>query len=152
VSVVVRVSQRVPQPGDVRGLEVAERRCFDDPWPGQFFLAELFAPGRFQRVLVDSAGGLVAYLFAAWQYLDLHILKVGVLPEHRRFGLGTRLMEQAEDHARSSGGESLTLEVRPSNAGAIALYLELGFEVAGRRPRYYPDSEDAVVMTKRLME
>ena len=146
----LRFSARSPAPGDVRFLELAESACFIDPWPGQFFLAELFAPGRFHRVLVDPGGRLAAYLFAAWQYLDLHILKVATMPEHRRLGLGRRLMALAEDHAREVGGETLTLEVRPSNAPAIALYEHLGFALVGVRPSYYPDAEDALVMTKRL--
>lgn len=150
VSVVVRVSERPPQPGDVRALERAEKQCFVDPWPAQFFLTEMFAPGRFQRVLVDPDGTLVAYLFAAWQYLDLHVLKIAVLPEHRRQGLAQRLMAAAHAHAARNAGETLTLEVRPSNRSAIALYERLGFSDVGRRPRYYPDGEDAVVMTRRL--
>ncbi len=146
----LQVSVRSPLPGDVRALEGAEVVCFSDPWPGQFFLAELYAPGRFHRIVVDPAGRLVAYLFAAWQYLDLHVLKVAALPELRRRGLGRRLMALAEEHALEVGGETLTLEVRPSNAAAIALYHDLGFAVAGRRPAYYPDGEDALVMTKSL--
>jgi ribosomal-protein-alanine N-acetyltransferase len=146
----LRVSTRSPTPGDVRWLEQAEAACFTDPWPGQFFLAELFAPGRFHRVLVDPAGRLVAYLFAAWQYLDLHILKVATLAEHRRCGLAGRLMALAEEHALDVGGETLTLEVRPTNVAAIALYEQLGFLHVGLRPAYYPDGEDALVMTKRL--
>lgn len=147
----LRVSVRSPAPGDVRALERAEVECFVDPWPGQFFLAELFAPGRFHRVLVDPAGGLVGYLFAAWQYLDLHILKIATRPGYRRHGLGRRLMALAEAHALDVGGETLTLEVRPTNAPAIALYEALGFVRVGERPAYYPDGEDALVMTKRLL-
>jgi ribosomal-protein-alanine N-acetyltransferase len=146
----VRVSERAPQPGDVRALERAERLCFTDPWPAQFFLTEMFAPGRFQRLLVDPGGDVVAYLFAAWQYLDLHVLKIAVLPEHRRHGHAQRLMAAAEAHALQNAGETLTLEVRPSNRSAVALYERLGYGLAGRRTRYYPDGEDAVVMTRRL--
>ena len=150
MSVVIRVNERTPQPGDVRSLERAEKLCFSDPWPAQFFLTEMFAPGRFQRLLVDPDGQFVAYLFAAWQYLDLHVLKIAVLPEHRRQGLAQRLMAAAEAHARDNAGETLTLEVRPSNRSAIALYDSLGYSVVGRRTGYYPDGEDAVVMTKRV--
>lgn len=150
MSVVVRVSERTPQPGDVRALERAEKRCFEDPWPAQFFLTEMYAPGRFQRVLVDPAGALVAYLFAAWQYLDLHVLKIAVVPEHRRQGFAQRLMASAEAHAVRNGGETLTLEVRPSNRSAIMLYERLGYAAVGRRTNYYPDGEDAVVMTRCL--
>ncbi len=145
-----RVSVRPPQAGDVRALEEAELVCFVDPWPSQFFVSELFAPGRFQRVLVDPAGELVAYLFAAWQYLDLHVLKVATLPRYRRVGLARRLMAMAERHATEMGGDSITLEVRVSNTTAIALYDALGYAHAGRRTHYYANGEDAVIMTKAV--
>ena len=147
----MRLSIRPPQPGDVHALDRAEEECFTDPWPGHFFASEMFAPGRFNRVMVDASGELVAYLFSAWQYLDLHVLKVATLPGHRRRGLASRLMSLAEDHATEMGGESVTLEVRASNTGAEALYRSLGYEKAGVRPSYYADGEDALVMTKPVL-
>lgn len=147
-----RLSVRSPQPGDVRGLEAAECECFPDPWPGHFFLAEILAPGRFQRILVDSRGRLAGYVFAAWQYLDLHVLKVAVLPPWRRVGNARWLMGLAEEHARLKGGETVTLEVRVANHPAIALYESLGYERVGRRRRYYGDGEDALVMTRQVRD
>jgi ribosomal-protein-alanine N-acetyltransferase len=147
-----RFSIRPPQAGDLRALERAERVCFPDPWPGHYFAAELFAPGRFHRVAVDPSGDLVAYLFAAWQYLDLHVLKVATLPVHRRNGLARQLMELAERHAREASGDAVTLEVRPSNSAAIAMYESLAYHRAGLRRGYYHDGEDALVMTKDLKE
>jgi ribosomal-protein-alanine N-acetyltransferase len=145
-----RFSLREVQPGDVRALASAETVCFDDPWPEPYFVTELFAPARFQRVLVDVHGSLAAYLFTAWQYLDLHILKVATLPEFRRHGLGRRLMIIAEQHAHEMAGESLTLEVRTNNAAAIAMYEVLGYRRMGVRTGYYPDGSDALVMTKSI--
>jgi len=145
-----RLSVRAPQPGDARLLAEAELECFSDPWPPQFFVAEILADGRFNRLLVDPSGSMVAYLFCAWQYLDLHVLKVATLPQHRRSGLARRLMALAEDHAVDTSGESLTLEVRVSNLEAIALYDALEYEQVDTRPTYYQDGEDAVVMTKRI--
>lgn len=145
-----RVSLRTVHPGDIRDLARADAVCFDDPWPEPYFAAELFAPGRFHRVLVEPAGAIVAYLFTAWQYLDLHILNVATLPDYRRFGLGKRLMLVAEEHARQMAGESLTLEVRAGNTAAFRLYEGLGFELVGVRAGYYADGTDARIMTKRL--
>jgi len=146
----LRVSVRLPQVSDIRDLERAERLCFVDPWPGQFFVSELFAPGRYHRVMVDSAGQIVAYLFSAWQYLDLHILKIATLPQHRGEGLARQLMEMAEEHVADMCGDSLTLEVRVSNGAAIAMYKKLGYADAGFRTGYYADGEDALIMTKRI--
>jgi len=145
-----RLSVRPPQLGDARTLAEAELVCFSDPWPAQFFISEILADGRFNRLLVDPAGSMVAYLFCAWQYLDLHVLKVATLPAFRRFGLARRLMGLAEDHAAEMDGESLTLEVRQTNSEAIALYEALDYQRVGARTAYYRDGEDAVVMTKRI--
>jgi ribosomal-protein-alanine N-acetyltransferase len=145
-----RVSLRAAQLGDVRALAAAEITCFADPWPEPFFVSELFAPARFQRLLVDAKGDMVAYLFTAWQYLDLHILKVATLPEHRRAGFGRRLMVLAEEHAREMAGDTLTLEVRMTNTAAIRLYESLGYQRVGIRPGYYADRSDALVMTKSI--
>ena len=146
----LRTSVREVHPGDVRALASAETVCFDDPWPESYFATELFAPGRFHRLLVDPAGALAAYLFSAWQYLDLHILKVATLPEHRRRGLGRTLMLLAEEHAREMAGETITLEVRNSNTAAISMYSAMGYHHVGIRPGYYADGSDAMVMTKRV--
>jgi ribosomal-protein-alanine N-acetyltransferase len=146
----VRASVRLPGPGDVRALESAELLCFSDPWPAQFFVSELFAPGRFQRLLVAPGGEMVAYLFCSWQYLDLHVLKVATLPEYRRTGLASRLMALAERHVEEMGGDSLTLEVRPSNLTGLTMYDALGYHRAGVRRHYYADGENAIVMVKEM--
>lgn len=145
-----RVSLRAVQPGDIRVLAKADAECFDDAWPESYFATELFAPGRFHRVLVEPAGEIVAYLFTAWQYLNLHILNVATLPDYRRFGLGRRLMLIAEEHARQMAGETLTLEVREGNTPALRLYESLGYAQVGIREGYYADGTDAWIMTKRV--
>jgi ribosomal-protein-alanine N-acetyltransferase len=147
-----RLSVRAPQLGDVRMLSSAEALCFADPWPPQFFVSEILSDGRFNRLLVDPGGSLVAYLFCAWQFLDLHVLKVATLPPYRRQGLSTRLMRLAEEHTLETGGESLTLEVRTSNTEAISMYASLDYSLAGVRKAYYQDGEDAVIMTKRMRD
>lgn len=145
-----RVSLRPIRPGDVRALAAAEVECFDDPWPEPYVVSELIAPGRFHRILVDPAGMLVSYLFSAWQYLDLHILKIATLPAHRGLGFGRRLMIVAEEHAVEMAGETLTLEVRTTNTPAIRMYESLGYDRVGHRLAYYTDGSDALIMTKRV--
>lgn len=145
-----RFSERAAAPGDEKALEQAERECFSDPWPGRFFSAEIEAPQRYCRVLVDAGGHLAAYLFCAWQYLDLHVLKVATRPGFRRQGLARLLMENAEAYIGKEGGETVTLEVRCSNVGAQELYSTMGYTLVGTRPGYYADGEDGLVMTKRF--
>ena len=143
-----RFSEREALRGDEKALEKAERECFPDPWPGRFFAEEMEAPRRYCRVLVDAGGQLAAYLFCAWQFVDLHVLKIATRPGFRRQGLAVKLMESAEAHVISEAGETVTLEVRRSNTGAQSLYSTMGYTCVGTRPSYYADGEDGLVMTK----
>lgn len=77
---------------------------------------------------------------------DVQILKVAVLPEMRRHGIARELLARVAGDARNLGASTSSLEVRASNAGAQALYERLGYESLGKRPRYYSDGEDAVIM------
>jgi len=147
---VSRFVERDALRGDEKALEQAEKECFSDPWPGRFFSAEIETPQRYCRVLVDAGGHLAAYLFCAWQSLDLHVLKVATRPGFRRQGLACLLMENAETYVSGEGGETVTLEVRRSNAGAQELYSTMGYTIVGARIGYYADGEDGLVMTKRF--
>lgn len=95
------------------------------------------------------AGDVVGYA-GMWIVLDeAHVTNVAVAPEHRGRDIGDRLLSELERRARLRGCLRMTLEVRPSNAVAIALYRKHGFVARGRRPGYYSDThEDAIIMWK----
>ena len=85
---------------------------------------------------------------------EAHVLNVCIAAEHQGAGLGKRLMQRLIDLARWHRTERIFLEVRPSNARAIALYDQLGFNEIGKRPNYYPAKrgrEDAIVMALELL-
>lgn len=79
-----------------------------------------------------------------------HVVSVAVLAEHRRHGLGEALMEEGLKAMKARGCSECFLEVRVSNAPAIAMYRKLGFVVGQRLYAYYRDGEDAFMMTKEL--
>ena len=77
------------------------------------------------------------------------MMNVAVHPDHRRRGIAADLIEQLIRQLKNRGSCSLTLEVRASNDGAIALYDKLGFQPVGRRPNYYRNpKEDALILRK----
>lgn len=81
----------------------------------------------------------------------LHVLRLVVDPAHRRHGIGAALLEAlvaaaADDPALGA----VVLEVRADNTAARTLYAAAGFTADGRRPRYYPDGEDALLLRRPL--
>jgi RimJ/RimL family protein N-acetyltransferase len=85
-----------------------------------------------------------------------HVADLGLMvaSSHRRRGIGSALLVQAEDWARSAGVTKLELHVFPHNAPALALYESLGYEREGHRRDHYrrPDGRfvDAILMAKQL--
>ena len=77
---------------------------------------------------------------------EAEITDVAVSTRFRRAGLGRALVRAFIDVIQRRASESVFLEVRPSNVAALALYEGEGFSSVGRRPRYYGDSEDALVL------
>jgi [ribosomal protein S18]-alanine N-acetyltransferase len=77
------------------------------------------------------------------------VMNVAVAAEHRRRGIATMLLERLFEATAGRGRRGYTLEVRVSNAGAVALYERLGFKPRGVRRGYYTDNrEDALIMWK----
>jgi len=75
------------------------------------------------------------------------VTSVAVAPDHQRMGIGRVLLAALCRDAEHRGLVAMTLEVRVSNAAAIALYRRFGFAPSGVRPGYYADDgEDALIM------
>jgi [ribosomal protein S18]-alanine N-acetyltransferase len=82
---------------------------------------------------------------------EAEILDLAVRPERRRQGVGQKLVEAFLETGASEKWSRVHLEVRESNAAAIALYSRAGFQQTGRRPGYYQaPSEAALLMTHVL--
>jgi [ribosomal protein S18]-alanine N-acetyltransferase len=147
VSATVGVEVRRLQLKDLNAIEQIERVSYPTPWSRSMFAGEIGKPsslclGAFE----PETDRLVGYLIVS-RYVDAwHVMNVAVAPEHRRRGIaGSLLQELFERTAEDQRG--YTLEVRVSNADAIALYEKLGFRSHGIRRGYYTDNrEDALIM------
>ncbi len=132
-------------------FEVAEleRLCFAEPWSEQA-LALLLTEDAVGYVCVRD-GHVFAYAGMLIAPFEGQVTNVAVHPDARRQGLGRRVTKALIRDAEEHGLEQIALEVRASNAAAIALYESLGFAVAGRRKNFYRrPAEDALVMLKPI--
>lgn len=133
---------------DLDQVQAIEKASFTSPWPPHAYRSELES-NRLAQYLVARVDDEVAAYGGMWLMVDeAHITTFGVLPDARRTGVGARMLLAVADLALELGAARLTLEVRPTNTPARALYARFGFAEVGRRPRYYTDDgEDALVMT-----
>lgn len=128
---------------DVAALEAGSMGT--DAWSASLFAGEL---GMRERTwwIAEVDGQLVGYAGGLVAGDDLQILKVATDPAHRRQGIARTLLAHIAEDARNLAASTCSLEVRASNSGAQAFYESLGLEPVGKRPRYYSDGEDAVIM------
>ena len=147
--------QIVPMNADhLEELEKLERICFSRPWSRKMLAEELENQCAAFLVAQDSVTGQVmGYAGLLVMADEGYITNVAVFPEFRRQGVAAKLIAVFENFARGNKLAFLTLEVRPSNAAAIALYKGFGFEEVGRRKNYYDlPKEDALILTKAYEE
>lgn len=131
---------------DLPAVMELERLASAWPWTEAGFL------GEFRKSFTVCFGVKVGTLLVAYCFFwllepEIHLLNLAVRPEYRRLGLARGLLTAMLDCGRGAGVEAVFLEVRASNRPALSLYESLGFKVSNRRPDYYENGEDALLMT-----
>lgn len=145
----------VPMNGDhLEEIERLERLCFSRPWNRRMLAEELENQCAAFLVAEDAeTGAVLGYAGLLVVADEGYITNVAVFPEQRRRGIAAKILEVYLNFARANGLAFLTLEVRPTNTAAIALYRRFGFEEAGRRKNYYDlPKEDALILTRYFQQ
>lgn len=127
-----------------------EKRCFSTPWSVAALTEELDNP---HAVFYAATDGEQVLGYAGMHHVgdEGYIDNVAVAPEARRQGVARALMSALEEYGRERSLYRLTLEVRASNAPAIALYEGAGYVSDGVRPKFYAKpTEDAVILSLYL--
>ena len=133
-------------------LAELERTCFSTPWTLEG-LAEELDNEQAHFLVAQSEGEAVAYLGVQEIFGEGYITNIAVFPKARGQGIATALLTSAAEGARERDCAFLTLEVRESNAPAIALYEKNGYTKVGVRKNFYRDpTEDALLYTKYLKD
>lgn len=124
--------------------------CFHRPWTRAEYERELADPARCFLYVAREGGETIAYC-SFWRIFDeIHLNNFAVHPRVRRRGVGRALLAHVLEEAAAMGAPHATLEVRVSNAPAVALYESAGFSRAGLRRGYYTHPvEDALILWRR---
>ena len=133
---------------DVDGVIGIEEKAYGEHhWSKESFLNELSNDLARYYSAFDENGNLVGYA-GCWQILEeVHITNIAVSVDHRRMGIGDKLLQKIIDDCYENKAKYITLEVRVSNTPAISLYEKYGFKSLGVRKGYYQNNnEDALIM------
>lgn len=117
-------------------------------WSEESFAAALDAPGAVCRTARCEGNVLAGFLVAQRAGDDVEVLALAVAAAWRRRGVARALVSAA---VAGAPARRVLLEVRSSNAGALAFYTTLGFEVVGSRRGYYTDGDDALLLTWHVL-
>lgn len=124
-----------------------EKECFSDPW-SQNAIIEAAQYGTVFLVAEEN-GKIVGYLGMKPVLDEGYISNVAVTNSARGKGIGSALLQKLDEYAKENGIRTISLEVRPSNAPAIALYEKFGYKQVGRRRNFYSHpTEDGLILTK----
>lgn len=137
---------------DIEEAYEIEKLSYNTPWPRSMFVMDYLFNNNSRYYSAKYVRRVVGFI-AVWDEKDvLHIVNIAVHPNYRRMGIGKKLIKFAIQLAKREGKREVYLEVRVSNVAAQMLYKKTGFEVFKKRPYYYDDGEDGLVMKKVIDE
>ncbi len=139
-------------PDDVAAIADLEEQALGvDAWSeGLVREGVLGALPTIHYLVAEQDGVLAGYAVASVVSDIAELQRIAVRSDLRRGGHASALLEQVVALARDGGADRVLLEVRESNAAALALYAARGFVEVDRRRRYYRDGATAVVMRRPL--
>lgn len=125
-----------------------ENQVYPKPWTPGVFQSEIegIKTGERYYVVARRAGVLVGYAGMLFAPDEAHVTNIAVDPAQQRGGVGRTLLCDLAWTARERSLTAMSLEVRVSNDPAKEMYRRFGFQPAGIRPKYYENTEDAIVM------
>jgi ribosomal-protein-alanine N-acetyltransferase len=137
-----------PRPARPADLDAVCAIARDNPSSARWSRAqyeEEIVSGRGLFAVLDEAE-VRGYLVLRKAPPEAQLLDLAVRPRDHGRGLGRALLDGAAAAARAWGCARVTLEVSSVNEPALRLYRRAGFQVVGRRPKFYNDRSDAILM------
>ncbi|MEP5764998.1 MAG: ribosomal protein S18-alanine N-acetyltransferase [Halieaceae bacterium] len=140
---------------DIQCVSEIEQQAAISPWSLSQLLNSSVSDNTHSLVLESAAGELLGFAIFQWVLDEATLMNVAVRPGQQGHGHGGCLMSALLQELRERGLARCLLEVRESNAAAIALYRKHGFVDDGRRKDYYPTPsgrEDGLLMSCQVSE
>lgn len=132
--IIIKVNENI----DYNAIKKIEDLCFDDAWSEHMIRSEM--SNDFSHIYIAKNNDeIIGYIIYRELFEIAEIMRIAVLPEYRKHGLGMGLMKCMTDNLDTS--EQILLEVSADNSAAIALYKKIGFEELDIRPGYYKHSD-----------
>ena len=143
---------------EIRKMEISDlndvlslgRDIFRDAWNEAMFSEEILKHDAFVLCLEDE---IIGYICGWLLYEEYNITNVAIDAKFQKMGLGTKLVRFIIDYVAQKNCPIFFLEVRGSNYAAIHLYKKIGFDIVGKRKKYYKNpEEDALLMVLSVKE
>lgn len=138
---------------DIAGVLLIENQGYDFPWsPGLF---EQAIKSTKYCVVAHEGENLVGFAILSYVVGEAELLNICIDPKQQGKGYATLLLDHLVEHAAQKDNHEMYLEVRVTNAAAIHIYEQAGFNEIGRRKNYYPTKsgkEDAILMALPLFK
>ncbi|RLC51843.1 MAG: ribosomal-protein-alanine N-acetyltransferase [Candidatus Cloacimonadota bacterium] len=137
---------------DIPAIMELEKQLFSSPWSKDMFLQEINSGFAFVLTAKET-GKILGYICGLLLFDEFNITNVGVAPEQQKQGFGEAMLKFIIARLLSQKCFKFFLEVRESNAAAIALYQKFGFEILGKRKKYYNHPvEDALMLGMSFLQ
>lgn len=135
---------------DLNEISAVLQTEFDDFWNQNIFEKEL--ENENSEYIVARMNNEIVGFGGIWiTPVDIHITNIVTKKTKRNMGIGSAILQELINLTKSKNYNELTLEVNEKNEVAQKLYMKYGFEVLGRRKRYYDNINDAIIMTLKIL-
>jgi [ribosomal protein S18]-alanine N-acetyltransferase len=140
------------KPEDFEALWQMDQECFPPgiAYSRQELKIYMRRRGAVTLLAVEPDDGKIGGFIVSHDGATGHIITIDVAEAARRSGVGSMLLQAAEDRLRATGSSAVGLETAVDNLAALAFYKRHGYSVIRTWPRYYSNGVDALVMTKKL--
>lgn len=122
---------------------------FDEFWTPNILKSELESPNS-KYIVAKENEKIVGFAGIIISIDDTEITNIVTKKAERKRGIGTLLLDKLIEMTKKENRDKISLEVNENNIEAKNLYIKNGFEIVGRRKKYYNGIDDAIIMTKFL--